>query len=496
MTDPTVEDFSVEELTEELVRRECVEHFSTFFRTYPPRPDYKYGEHTVALIERLDEAVRDFEAGISTNLIVTIPYRHGKSDVVSRRFPCWLLGRNPTVEVILACYGDKLAYDLSRNARDCMRNTSWMFDLSVARDSAAVGHWEVVRNEDRDEDDPGFVSPLARGNRGNMSACGIGGSIVGRGAHALIVDDYLRNRAEAESQLIRDRQWDSFNDDLRTRLAPVHICIVCATRWHEDDLVGRILNRQDPEHKDYDPEAPVFEEMRFPMKAPDGHWLFRQRFPNKWYTEQWSNLGTYGQNSLAQQNPQPRKGKLLRADLVTILPGEEFDRKTRGANWSRGWDIASSEKQVNKPDPDYSVGTKATILDGCVFVADVVCGQWRGSKRDKVIETVAIIDGEDCVVNVESVGHGGADTVERVTNLLADKATVRPYTPNVDKVARATPYESLFEIGNVYLREADWNREWKKEFNAFPNGKHDDRVDSLVVALNEQIKMLDLVIGF
>jgi predicted phage terminase large subunit-like protein len=467
--DPYAE-FSTRELLKHKLNRYARDSFATFFNRFPPCPDYVFGQHTLSVLNRLDRATKDFERGISSNLVITIPFRHGKSDIVSRRFPPWFLGRNPESEVILACYSDHLARDLSRKARQCFAESSKLFGAMLSRESSAVDHWEIA------------------GHRGNMSATGLGGSIVGRGAHCLIIDDYLKNREEAESQRIRDKQWDSFNDDLRTRLAPVHVIVVCANRWHEDDLVGRMLNRCNPSHKDYDKDAPVFEEMRFPMLNEDtGEWLFRQRFPKSWYREQWSNLSTYARNSLAQQNPQPRQGNLLRADCVVLLDEEEFEKRTRGARWARGWDLASTKKELIKPDPDYTVGTKAAFHRGCVYVSDVKRGQWRATQRDENIKNCALADGQNVPVYVECVA-GYTDTFDRVENALSGKAVVRKYTPVVDKVARATNYESYFELKQVFLRKADWNAAWIQEFNSFPNGKHDDQVDSLVVTLNEQIK--------
>jgi predicted phage terminase large subunit-like protein len=466
------DDVDDRELMRAQMRRHAREEFSTFFNAHLPSPDYVFGTHTLAVLERLDRAVKDFENGIGSHLIVTIPFRHGKSDIVSRRLPVWFLGRNPDSEVILACYSDQLASDLSRKARECFRHTAQrMFGVGLSMDSSAVNHWEVA------------------GKRGNMTATGLGGSIVGRGAHLLIVDDYIKKREEAESELLRNKQWNSFNDDLRTRLAPVHIVIICATRWHEDDIVGRALNKCDPGHKDYDPDAPVFEELRFPMQDEEtGEWLFPQRFPHSWYRQQKSNLGTYGWNSLAQQNPQPREGNLLRADRVVVLGEEEFKKRTVDARWSRGWDLASSKKELVKPDPDYTVGTKASYHKGCVYVADVKRTQHRAVKRDNLIKACALADGSNVPVYVECVA-GYTDTYDRMEDMLAGKSVVRKYTPVVDKVARATNYEAFFELGQVFVLEADWNEDWIKEFNAFPKGKHDDQVDSLVVALNEQIQV-------
>jgi len=459
------------EAEEELIRRQLVEHFWKFFMAYAPDRGYVYGKHTIDILARLDRAVKDYERGISTNLIFSLPYRHGKSDIISRRFPVWMLGRNPDSEIILACYSDQLASDLSRKARECFRETSWVFGTALSVESSAVNHWEISDH------------------KGSMSATGIGGSIVGRGAGVLLIDDYLKSRQEAESMIIRDRQWDSYNDDLRTRLAPVHINIVCATRWHEDDIVGRLLRRCDPQSKDYDADAPTFEELRYPMQdETTGEWLFLQRFPESWYMHQKSNLGTYGWNSLGQQNPQPRRGNLLRADLVEFLSDDEFDKQTVGARWSRGWDLASKRKERVKSDPDYTVGTLASIHHDVVYIDDVVRGQWNAVARDKIIVDCSLSDGANVPVYIECVA-GYTDAYDYITNLLRGRSVVRPYRPRVDKVAHASQFEAKFELGKVRGRAGAWNKAWVQEFNSFPRGDHDDQVDSLGIALSEQVRI-------
>ena len=111
-------------------------------------------------------------------------------------------------------------------------------------------------------------------------------AITGKGAHVLIVDDYCRNREEAESIVMREKVWDSFRNDLWTRLAPAHAVVICATRWHEDDLVGRIEREQAR-----DPNFPKFRKLLFPAQAEDGAWLFSQRFPPEWYHTQKAAVG-------------------------------------------------------------------------------------------------------------------------------------------------------------------------------------------------------------
>jgi predicted phage terminase large subunit-like protein len=300
-----------------------------------------------------------------------------------------------------------------------------------------------------------------------------------------VLDDFLKNIEEAESKTFRDKTWDSFSTDLMTRRAPVHAVVIVANRWHVDDICGRIKNRNDPKHKDYDPEFPKFRTVKFPAQDPKTKkWLFGKRFGPSWYSTLKASLGTYSWNALGLQNPKPRSGNMLKADRVKILRDADFDAISEGAKWCRGYDIASTQKEKAKSDPDFSVGTLAGFKEGRVFVSHMIAGQWEALTRDKIIEDNLLRDGSNVPIRIECVA-GYKDTYVRVKAALSGRAAVHPYLPKHDKVARATFLESYFEAGEVYLRLADWNQEWIDEMLEFPSGTHDDRVDSLVTALHD-----------
>jgi predicted phage terminase large subunit-like protein len=316
-----------------------------------------------------------------------------------------------------------------------------------------------------------------------MYAAGIGGTITGRGADVLIIGDYLKNREEAESELMRDKVWDSFQSDLMTRLAPVHAVIIVANRWHVDDLCGRIEAKNNQKSEQYDPDFPVFSIIRFPaQKQMTGEWLFPERFSDEWYRAERAVMGEYAWAAQALQDPQPRQGNLLRIDNVKIaheLPD--------GLYWQWGWDIASTEKERMKPDPDYTVGTLAAFHDDTLYVADVRRGRWGAVERDRRIVQAALTS-EASRVNIEAVG-GYKDAALRIKGELSGRAVVSAITwkAGQDKVARVAHFEPLFEAGKIVLRQADWNAPWLAEFGAFPAGKHDDQVDSLVVAARDLV---------
>ena len=446
---------------------ETLGSFLEFFKKNPPDPNYIFGDHTYQLIAECEKTTKLLESGQSRNVIVNVPFRHGKSDVVSRRYPVWHLARNPDHEIILASYNHQFATDLSFDARACFEDTSGAHGFTTARDRRAVSAWRVNRH------------------KGAMYSAGLGGTIVGRGANVLIIDDFYKNREEAESVGHRDKVWTSFKQDMMTRRAPRSAIFIVAQRWNEDDLVGRILNANDPDHTDYEPNFPQFDLLKFPALKENGDWLFPERFPDDWYKSMMASLGGeagYGWMSMGQQDPQPRLGNMLRADLVTFV-----DEMPKDLPWQRGWDLASSEKERFQDTPASTVGTKACYYEGSIYVDDVRRMQCTAGKRNALIERTALEDGTAVRVFLEVVA-GYKDAFDLVREALAPAGVVvEKYIPQGDKVARASLAEPTFELGRVYVRKAAWNNDWVKEFKAFPGGKLKDQVDSLLIAIYNQI---------
>jgi len=451
-----------------------VESFESFFRAHPPSVDYSFGRHTTILIDELDKTTKMLEYGKSRYLIVTIPFRHGKSDIVSRRYGAWHLIRNQDHEVILTSYNYSLATDLSYDLRKLVTQIGKRYGVRVEDDKGSVGAWRLANR------------------KGAVYATGLGGTITGRGGNIIIVDDYCKNREQAESELMRDKVWDSFKSDLLTRVAPVHAIIIVANRWHEDDLVGRIQSYNNPDSANYDLHFPKFEHVSFPAwNEETQEWLFPERFNEDWYKAARSVMSEYAWNAQAQQDPIPRIGNLLRVDLVNFVEEKDIPENLQ---WRRGWDVASTEREVIKDDPDRTVGTLAAFhrKTGALFVKDVVWGQWSAMKREARIIQIADRDGRSVTVKVEAVG-GYKDAYERIKQLLRGTNTVRKVVPSTDKISRASYLEPIFEGERVFIvkqrgERLPWFEMWRKELASFPSGKHDDMVDSLVVAVLDDIK--------
>ncbi len=424
------------------------------------------GRHTREITDRLDKAIADYRNGISTYLIVTVPPRHGKSEIISRNFPPYFFGHFPDAEIMLATYAQELSSQMSRDARAIVRSEQYQsvfYDkgITVSSESSSVQNWEIA------------------GHRGKFQAFGIGGSSTGKGADVLILDDYLKGRSDAESRPIRNTIWDDFSGNLMTRLAPVHIVIILATRWHVDDIIGRCLNRMTPGNKDYDEEFPKFEVMKFPARDVDGNYLFPERFPESWYRNQFASLGKYQSAALMQCEPTMRGGNMLQVDGVQIIDPDKWPKNLR---YVRFWDLASSEKERAKDDPDFTSGAKVAVTkeNGLykLWVDDVRYCQSEAPDRDSMIERTSNDDGPGVHIYVESVG-GYKDTFTTLKKVLDGKRIIHKVTVSRDKVVRAGEMEPLFPAGHVYFKRGWWNDSVLEQLQEFPAGMHDDHVDAI-----------------
>lgn len=455
---------TVAELDQEMARRH---HLEFVIHTWSRIEPYIVGRHTRIICDRIDKAIADYREGKSTFLAISVPFRHGKSEILSRALPPHFLGLFPDAQVMLATYAANLAHDMAREARRITRSAQYhqLFPgIDVAEESSAVDHWGV------------------EARAGGMSAVGLGGAMTGRGYSLGLVDDYLKNREEAESATTRQKVWDSFTSDFLTRRAPVSITIVLATRWHTDDPIGRIQKAM----KD-DPAFPQFEIISMPASS-DGSFhpetlLFTELFPPEWYTQQRASLGLYGTASLLQGAPVARGGNLLKISRVKII---EPSAVPDGLLFVRFWDPASTVKDVMKPNPDWTVGEKQAVRyikndEGAtvpqLIIADIRRGQWEAPERDRIILQTAKIDGPGVRIGIEAAG-GYKDTYTHIKSVLAGVSIVEPIYPATDKLVRASPLEPIFEAGNVLLVHGDWNQAFLDEIGDFPSGAKDDQVDA------------------
>lgn len=264
--------------------------------------------------------------------IIEAPPRHGKSELVSRRFPAWYLGRNPTHEIISTAYGTDLAIDeYGRKVRNIVRDPSFanVFpEVLLSEDSQAAGRWNTNHG-------------------GGYLAAGVGAGITGRGANILLVDDPFKGRAEADSERERANVWAWFTSEALTRLAPGGVVVLVNTRWHEEDLTGMVLKHLDGEGlvrltlPAIGNEGTQSEQALWPERFPLEHLRqvrarYMRSHPREWY-------------SLYQQAPRAEQGTYIQRSWFT----ERWQTKPDKVNVYVASDFATSEPKEGK-DPDYT----------------------------------------------------------------------------------------------------------------------------------------------
>lgn len=446
--------------------------FREFIRRVAPRYEfYPHAETLIAVLQRVAD-------GELRRAMIFMPPRHSKSETVSRLFSAYYVYRYPVRWAAITSYGAKLAYSLSRNARDNYTLGGGV----LASDAAAVEKWET-------------------GQGGGLWATGVGGSATGFGFHLGIIDDPLKDAEAAASEQIREKQRDWYRSTFSTREEPHGAIVLVMTRWHEADLAGWLLAQEAGE--DETPERwhivnlpAVAEEPRiFPPTCtvePDrrviGEALCEARYPLRRLRAIERRIGPYFYSALFRQWPQPLDGTLFgRADfrIVAACPN---------TRWRvRYWDKAASVSAEAK----YSAGVRLSIAeDGGIYVEHVVRGQWRTSDRRRVMLQTAQLDratrGEVVTWIEQEPGSSGLDSVQDEMRLLMG-FSVFADRPSGDKDTRLRPLSGQAQIGNVYLVQGEWNEEFIAELCAIPNGRYRDQADAASGAFNRLLEVIETI---
>ena len=420
-------------------------------------------------------------------VLVEMPPRHGKSEHVSRHGTAWYVGTYPDNRVILTSYETTFAETWGRQARNLIEEFGEeLFGVKVASDSSAAGRWDI------------------EGHRGGMNAVGMGGALTGKGGHLIVIDDPLKNWEDAQSMNNREKQWDWYRSTLRTRLEPGGSIILVMTRWHEDDLGGRLLK-----HSNDDPEADQWEVVRMPAIAePDvdeavedldtwrdsigrknGQALWPARYPLARLRQLRQSLGPIIFEAMFQQRPSSRTGGLFQTQNWRYC-----DAPPAGLDWIRRWDLAATEKKQGS-DPDWTAGVlMARADDGLIYVGDVARIRADPSEVEKFIRGTAVQDlamwNSRAQRMSQDPGQAGKALVSHYRRNVLQGFQFQTDSESGDKLTRATPFASQQEGENVVLVRGDWNADFIEEHRRFPRGNHDDMVDAAALAFQELAGLL------
>lgn len=393
-------------------------------------------------------------------IIISAPPRHGKSQLTSIYTPAWVLEVFPWMKVILSTYGADLSVGFGRAVRDILSDpvNYTLLNTRLRQDSKRVAFFQTALG-------------------GAMASVGLGGPITGRGADVLLIDDYIKEIKEALSPAYRDYVWNWFITTAFTRLEPNGSCIIIATRWHSDDLIGRIL-KNFPGLWEYI-EIPAIAEENDVLGRPVGSALFEERYPLSALLELKETLGSAFFNALYQQRPLDETNKITDYHWLTIIP------RMPNAEFKviRMWDLAATEG-----GGDFTVGTKMAYNKntGQTIIMDVKRGQLSSGKAEELVRDVALNeDGPDVVVGVEQEpGASGKALVNHYKVNILPEFSVRAIPVVVNKLIRAQPFLAAAEAGKVSLLEGKWNLDFVKEFDTFP-GDYDDQMDTASAGYSE-----------
>lgn len=417
----------------ELAKRELARRGLIEFTKYTLQ-GYEAAQHHYRIAQKL-EAV---ERGEIDRLMIFMPPRHGKSELASKRFPAWCMGRNPKRQIIASSYNSDLASDFGRNVRNIVAEPEFgnVFpNVGLAIDSKAANRMNTNHG-------------------GAYVAAGVGTAVTGRGADIALIDDPFKDREEADSQRRRDLVWDWYRSTLFTRLMPGGAVVLIQTRWHEDDLAGRLLE-QEPDQ---------WEVLELPA-IDDGKALWPEWYDVPVLERIKATIGPREWSALYQQQPQPDEGTFFQRD------------------WFKNWDklpslryYGTSDYAVTDGGGDYTVHRVWGIApNGDVYR---VAG-WRGqTASDEWIEQKL-----DLIAKWKPLawfGEGGViqKSIEPMLKRRMRERNVYcrlEWLSSVhDKPTRARSFQALAATQRVWFEPgADIS-----EFLVFPAGKHDDDVDT------------------
>lgn len=410
--------------------------------------------HQQYLYERLERVT----LGELKRLIIAMPPRHTKSETVTVRYAAYRLEQNPSLRIIIGAYNQKLANKFSRKIRRLLQGR-----IEFSQDCKAVEEWETSAG-------------------GGIRAVGVGGGVTGFGADLIIIDDPVKSRKQAESETFRENIWDWFNDDLYTRLEPGAQIIVIQTRWHDDDLSGR-LQKQMLEEEDGEfwevVSLPALAEENDPLGRKPGEALCPERYDRAALLRIKSKLTGYGFDSLYQQRPTPREGALFK--LAWFPEERRIARAPEGLRWVRGYDLAASQKT----SADFFASFRCAFdKAGNLYISDGFRKKLEYPDQKRQTKKWMVSEKKTRHAITKPL-HG----IALVQDLRRDKdvrgVAFRAVTEVGDKYSRACAWADLAADGKVFLVRGKWIGDFLAECVKFTgNGDtHDDQIDAVSVAV-------------
>ena len=418
-------------------------------------PDAIIGAHHKKMAEAFDKIA----CGKLKRLIINMPPRHTKSEFASYLLPAFLMGRDPRKKIIQATHTGELAVRFGRKVRNLMDSDRYkevFKDVALRADSKAAGRWDTSHG-------------------GEYFAAGVGGAMTGRGADLLIIDD-PHSEQDASSELALENAWDWYTSGPRSRLQPGGAVVVVMTRWGTKDLTARLLKAQTSHRADQ------WEVIEFPAILPSGKPLW----PEFWQLDELlgvkASLSAQKWNAMYQQQPTNDEGAILKREWWKVW---EHDDPPSVDYVIQSYDTAYSKKET----ADFSVITTWGVFfpgedsGPNIILLAVRRGRWDFPELKRIAkEEHDYWKPDNVLIEAKATGITLQQELRRVG------IPVTMYSPGgrragQDKVSRANSVAPILESGMVWAPYTDWAEELVEECAAFPNGDHDDMVDSTTQAL-------------
>jgi len=400
-------------------------------------------------------------------LLLSVPPRHGKSQQATIDFPAWYLGRNPDKEVITASYSAELALDFGTKTRTKIESEQYQYifpGTQLKADERAKAKWRT-------------------NDEGSYTSVGVGGSITGRGADLFIIDDPIKNREEADSEVYRNKIWNWFTSTAFTRLEPGGVVVLILTRWHDDDLAGRILNNPELSKRlkimNFPAIAEIDDAYRHAGKA-----LWPQKYTKEALDEIKTTIGPYDWSSLYQQTPVLSENQEFKNGWFRQIGQVEVERM----NTRKFLTIDTAMSKKAQADftgfCDNSINTEKfwhlkawQMKIGPEELVDAIFNLHRERRYEKIgIEKTAYLDGLKPYLDQEQIKRGTfLPIVELRHNSTAKEIRIRGLIPR-------------YSSGSVYHIDG-FCKDLENQMIRFPFGAHDDVLDA--VAYQEQIVAQD-----
>ena len=407
------------------------------------------------LANRIQSFVETYTGNPYDILVLSCPPQHGKSLTVTETFPSWYVGKYPDRRCIIACYNDDFAGKFGRRNKAKIDEVGqFIFDIRLKKSS------------DRDME--------IADHDGGIITRGIMAGITGNAGDLIIIDDPVKNRLEADSSTYRERLWEEWENSIMTRTQAGTKIIIIQTRWHEDDLAGRVIANENfvevvnipVEAEENDILGRNIGDALCPEIGKDNKWLqeFKQRYAD----------GKRAWNALYMGRPTSAEGNIFKREWW-----QYYDKLPEHIQ------LVGISVDATFKDSDTSDFVAIEVwgkLNNDYYLIDLIKRRMDFPETLKAIRYIADKYPNKHSILIEDKANGSAI----ISMLKHEIGGIIPITPQESKIARANAITGIVEGGNVYLpRYADFTGEFVEEFASFPNGVHDDLVDACTQFINK-----------